>query len=114
MDELKTARIVSLTCVEPRSVRFAIIVRLPSQASAAQSSAPTGHAAADNPADLRYASHRVSIAQSARAVLCATAVAAMFTGRRLTSAASQGRTVTPLRNVVPTTALAPWISNVRR
>lgn len=41
-------------------------------------------------------------------------VAATFTGLRPTRAASHGRALTFLRNIVPTTVLAPRISNVRR
>ena len=62
----------------------------------------------------RQSSWRVNIAQTARAVLCARAVAATFTGRRPISASSQGRGNTDRRRSAPTRPRAPWINKVRR
>jgi len=87
---------------------------LPSQASAALKQRRPGYAAAGTPVGRRYASARVSIAHDTRAVLCATATTATFTGRRPIRAVSHGRGATSLRNVVPTTARAPWIRRVRK
>ena len=87
---------------------------LPSQAIAALKQRRPGYAAAGIPVGRRYASARVSIAHKARAVLWATATAATFTGRRPIRAVSHGRGATSLRNVVPTTARAPWIRKVRK
>jgi hypothetical protein len=71
-------------------------------------------AAASNITGCRYASSVRIIAQSARAVLCATATMATLTGRRAISASSHGRGRTPRRKLVPTMARAPWIRSVRR
>jgi putative transposase len=87
---------------------------LPSQASAARKQRRPGYAAAGIADGRRYASARVSIAHSARAVLCATATAATFTGLRPIRAVSHGRGATSLRNVAPTTARAPWIRRARK
>ncbi len=108
MDELVAARIVPLIFAEPGQTGS------PSSCVTLASRHRPGYAAAATTAGRRYVSARVSIAHNARAVLCATAVAATFTGRRPTKAVSQGRGTTSLRKVVPTTARAPWISSVRR
>ena len=71
-------------------------------------------AAASSEAGRRYVSPRRSIARSARDVLCGTATAATFIGRRAISAWSQGRGLTFWRNVVPSIARAPWIRSVLR
>ena len=86
----------------------------PSQASAALEQRRPGYAATGTTVGRRYVSARVSIAHRARAVLWATAVAATFTGRRPIRAVSHGRGAASLRNVVPTTARAPWIRRVRK
>ena len=62
----------------------------------------------------RYASCRESIAQTIRAVLWAKAVAATGIGRRASSGVSHGRGRILGRLFAPTTALAPWISRVRK
>jgi hypothetical protein len=113
MVELGEARIVSVTFAEPGQTGSpSSFVTLANQRHPGRRR--PGYAAVATGAGRRYLSLRVSIAHSARAVLCATAVAATFTGLRPTRAASQGRGVTSLRNVVPTTARAPWINIVRR
>ena len=113
MDELKWLTSFNDLC-RTRSDPVRHHLSLPSQASAALQQRRPGYAATGTTVGRRYVSARVSIAHRARAVLCATAVAATFTGRRPIKAVSHGRGATSLRNVVPTTARAPWIRRVRK
>jgi len=105
MDELGSSSHRFIDLCRTRSDRFAIISRHPRKPTPPRSR--SSYAAASTAARGRYNSARVNIAQRARAVLWATAVAATFTGRRRSSSINHGFGRTSARNAVPTTARAP-------
>src|ERR1700731_235531 len=113
MDELDSSSHHFIDLCRTRSDRFAIISRYPRKPTP-RLRRRSGYAAATTAARGRYNSARVNNAQRERAVLWATAVAAAFTGRRRNSSISHGFGRTSIRNAVPTTARAPWISIIRR